>query len=239
MELLNSDFSPLYLSNFAVRPAKLFTGVDMNLTIILGERSGTTSGKSLFSSAYNRWNEQARSALFANLSYGDAEFRKKNAAISKTGYYPSASLLKKISKHPTLARYRNDGKRAEKVYYHSGGRYFRKCIREQLSNEYKPLSLREGLADPAICLLSSSLYYWFWITVSDCYHVTTRDIDATPGPHSFQSNGEFTGIANRLLKDLWKHAERRLRNRKDGSQQEEINFHVGLSKPIIDEIAFL
>ena len=30
MELLNSDFSPLYLSNFAVRPAKLFTGVDMN-----------------------------------------------------------------------------------------------------------------------------------------------------------------------------------------------------------------
>jgi uncharacterized protein YeeX (DUF496 family) len=236
MELLNSGFSPLYLSNFAVRPAKLFTGVDMNLTIILGERSGATSGKSLFSSAYNRWNEQARSALFANLSYGSAEFMKKNAAISKTGHHTSASLLEKISKHPTLARYRNDGKHAEKVYYHSGGRYFRKCIREQLSNEYKPLSLREGLSDPAICLLSSSLYYWFWITVSDCYHVTTRDIDAMPVPDSFQSNGEFTGIANRFLEDLWKHAERRLRKRKDGSQQQEVNFHVGMSKPIIDEI---
>ena len=60
MELLNSNFSPLYLSNFAVRPAKLFTGVDMNLTIVLGERSGAISGKSLFSSAYNRWYEQAR-----------------------------------------------------------------------------------------------------------------------------------------------------------------------------------
>ena len=77
MELLNSNFSALYLSNFAVRPAKLFTGVDMNLTIILGERSGAVSGKSLFSSAYNRWNEQARSGLFANISYANAAVYQK------------------------------------------------------------------------------------------------------------------------------------------------------------------
>ena len=164
------------------------------------------------------------------------QFIRNNAAISKTGYHTSASLFEKISKYSALGRYRNGGKSAEKVYYHSGGRYFRKCIREQLSNEYKPLSVRQGLSDAVICLLSSSLYYWFWITVSDCYHVTARDIDEMPVPNSFQSNGEFTEIADRFLKDLWKHAERRMRNRKDGSQQQEVNFHVGMSKPIIDEI---
>jgi len=49
-------------------------------------------------------------------------------------------------------------------------------------------------------------------------------------------NAEFKSLAARLLEDLWLHAERRIRNRKDGSQQEEVNFHVGKSKLIIDEV---
>lgn len=33
-----------------------------------------------------------------------------------------------------------------------------------------------------------------------------------------------------------KNAERRVRNRKDGSQNEEVNYKMRKSKPIIDEI---
>ena len=127
-------------------------------------------------------------------------------------------------------------RRAPLVCSITAGRYFRKCIREQLSNEYKALNLEKGFDDAAICLLSSSLYYWFWIAFSDCYHVTKGDIDAMPVPDSMVANSEFTSLATRLLEDLWLHAERRVRNRKDGSQQEEVNFHVGMSKPIIAEI---
>jgi hypothetical protein len=39
-----------------------------------------------------------------------------------------------------------------------------------------------------------------------------------------------------LLADLERHAERRVRTRADGNRVEEVNYHVGRSKSIIDEI---
>jgi hypothetical protein len=236
MRMLYRHFSPLHLSNFAVRPGKLFVGVDMNLTIIIGKRAPKAQTDAIFASIYNRWNEHARDTLFPNLSFAPAELLENGSAITKSGTALSAHLFRKIAQHPCLARLRREAPSADKVYYHSGGRYFRKCIREQLSNEYKPLSLQKGFANPAVCLLSSSLYYWFWITISDCYHVTKRDIDAMPVPNSLVGSPEMTELAGRLLNDLWKHSERRIRHRKDGSQQAEVNFHVGMSKPIIDEV---
>jgi len=38
------------------------------------------------------------------------------------------------------------------------------------------------------------------------------------------------------LKDLWDNAEVWTRNRADGTRQEGVNFKVGKSKPILDEI---
>ena len=217
MQFIHGSFPLLHLSHFAVRPGKLFVGVDMNLTIFVGDRGGPQSGAGLFSTVYNRWNEQARSTLFSTLSYAASELIENASTIPKTGTERTARILQKIGKHPSFARHRSDSPGATPVFYHSGGRYFRKCIREQLSNEYKALNLEKGFDDAAICLLSSSLYYWFWIAISDCYHVTKRDIDAMPVPSTVRPSPEISDLATRLLTDLWKHAERRIRNRKDGT----------------------
>ena len=124
----------------------------------------------------------------------------------------------------------------DKVFYHSGGRYFRKCLRDQLSNEYKALSLPKGWGDAAICLLSSSLYYWLWLGLSDCYHVTKRDLDFVPARESLVGDKIINRLSKRLLNDLWKNSLSRIRNRADGTKTEEVNFYVGKSKAIIDEI---
>ena len=92
------------------------------------------------------------------------------------------------------------------------------------------------MGEAVICLLSSSFYYWFWIAISDCYHVTKRDVDVFPVPDSLVDDSAIAGLSEKLLCDLWKHAEKRLRNRADGTQREEVNFHVGESKPVLDEI---
>ena len=101
-------------------------------------------------------------------------------SVPKWGSNKEAELSKKLDSFTKL----DDGQLAkellESVFYHSGGRYFRKCLREQLSNEYKELRVPKGWGDPIICLLSSSLYYWLWISLSDCYHVTKRDIRFIP-----------------------------------------------------------
>ena len=236
MKLLNRSFGPLCLSNFAVRPGKLFVGVDMNLTIIVGEKTAGKSVPSAFATGYNRWSEHLRPSLFQILEYADSSLIEGRSAFTKLGRVIERSILERIAKQPSLTRLRGGSTSSDRVFYHSGGRYFRKCIRDQLSNEYKALCLRKGASDAIICLLSSSLYYWFWIGISDCYHVTKRDIDAAPVPESLLTDVSVKKLSVKLLDDLWMHSEKRVRHRADGTQREEVNFHVGESKPILDEI---
>jgi hypothetical protein len=234
MQLLSSRFF-LHLSHYAVRPGKLFVGTDMNLTIVVGQKRGTAGAPKIFSTDYNRWSEASRGCLFANLEYAKGDFLGDCSSIPKTGSDRGYEIRRKIGAYGSLSRLRAvaDG---DTVYYHSGGRYFRKCLRQKLSNEYKELRLKAGFGDAAICILSSSFYYWLWIAISDCYHVTKRDIEIVPVPDALIGNQRLRQLAPELLADLERHAERRVRTRADGNRVEEVNYHVGRSKSIIDEI---
>ncbi len=234
MQLLNKQLV-LYISNFAVRPGKLFVGVDMNLTILIGIKKLSAVAGASSSTCYSRWNEENRISLFKTLSYNTTTLISSSSTYPKLGSQLALAIESKLALHKTMIRLQS-GLHVVSVYYHSGGRYFRKCIRKKLSNEYKELKIIQGAEDAVICLLSSSFYYWLWITHSDCYHVTKRDIETLPIPDSLLKDTRFSGLANALLADLEKHAQVRIRNRADGSQREEVNYYVGKSKPIIDEI---
>jgi hypothetical protein len=237
MRFLVNHFPLLHISNYAVRPGKLFTGVDMNLSIILGHQSARTDKASgIFSTQYNRWQEQARPALFQSLSYARSAFDEERSSLPKIAPGVASGVLAKVMKLPRMSAAAETPMNGEHVFYHSGGRYFRKCLREKLSNEYKELRIPKGWGDAVVCLLSSSLYYWFWIAISDCYHVTKRDISAMSAPISLANDPELHRLARRLLEDLWANAETRQRSRASGERRQEVNFDVSKSKPILDEI---
>ena len=227
--------SSIHISNFAVRPAKLFSGVDMNLSILIGTSTARKGRGRVHTTAYTRWNEASRKELFSTISYIESSFYETFAALTKISSETDRSILNKLLKYGPLARLRT--KRTQNpIYYHSGGRYFRKCIRKKLSSEYKELSLRNEATDSTLCLLSSSLYYWLWIVFSDCYHVTRADIDMIPVPDSMISDKKFHELSSALVDDLERNAEVRTRRRADGSEQKEVNYSVGKSKHLIDQI---
>jgi len=236
MEFMTARLSPLHISNFAVRPDKLFVGVDMNLSVILGQRIADDREPRIYSTIYNRWCSESRASLFQTLSYSRSWFLNDVSSILKIGSEIDQILMQKLGKFPRLVRFRAVGAGSDKIYYHSGGRYFRKCILKQLSKEYKELTVQTGWSEALICLLSSSLYYWLWIAISDCYHVTKLDIDSVPVPESLVNDDRLRQLAKSLQDDLWRNADTRHRNRADGTQNDEVNFDVGRSKPIIDEI---
>jgi len=234
MKLCGIAFSDFFVSNYAVRPGKLFSGVDMNLTILIG-KSGT-NGNNIKTTRYLRWNEEFRPYLFENLYYVDSLLNQKTSSIGKFGNSLEISIHNKINKLPLLSIYQVKTGKADTLYYHSGGRYFRKCIIEKLSNEYKELRLKTGVASAAVCTISSSFYYWLWLMFSDCYHVTKRDIEYIPLPASAITDDNFALLSKKLLADLNANSVTRNRNRADGTQKKEVNFFVGKSKYIIDEI---
>ena len=229
------DNSSIHISNFAVRPAKLFVGVDMNLSVLIGTPHAKEKKGRISTTSYYRWNEFTRKFLFGTILYIEAAFYESCAATPKIGLKIDGDILSKLMKYKPLARLRTKGSR-NLIYYHSGGRYFRKCIRKKPSNEYKELSLTNEAEDSILCLLSSSLYYWLWLIFSDCYHVTRADIDAIPVPDSMILDKRFHQLSNVLIDDLEKNAEMRVRRRADGSEQQEVNYFVGKSKCLIDEI---
>ena len=238
MELFTNKIDPLHISNFAVRPGKLFTGADMNLSIVLGKKTRVDQGKNthIYSTTYNRWRTEFRPFLFSTLVFVSSSFHRDLSSIPKLGSKIEASIAKKLDSLPKIRVWVIRDDELESIFYHSGGRYFRKCLREQLSNEYKELRVKIGWSDALICLLSSSLYYWLWINMSDCYHVTKRDIEFVPVIETLAKDKEISQLARSLLKDLWSNTETRVRSRADGSIQNEINFNVGKSKSIIDLI---
>ena len=234
MRLLASA-SSIYISNFAVRPAKLFVGVDMNLSILIGASRANKGRSPIKTTSYNRWNNVTRDYLFSTITYVASEFHETFAAILKSGSDNDRIILSKLTKYQPLGHLRRQ-RASTPIFYHSGGRYFRKCIRTKLSNEYKELSLTEEAANPVLCLLSSSLYYWLWIAVSDCYHVTRTDVDTIPIPDSMISDQRLHELADALMDDLERNAEIRVRRRADGSEREEVNYLVGKSKGLVDQI---
>jgi hypothetical protein len=235
MSLLTKSYEPLFVSNFAVRPGKLFVGTDMNLTVLVGRNARSTNDGQIFSTSYNRWATEFRPFLFDTLKYTESTFQRETACIPKCGSEIERRILQKLMVNPPLATIctRQGG---DQIFYHSGGRYFRKCLLEKLSNEYKELNVQAGLGKTVISLLSSSLYYFYWLSVSDCYHVTKRDVETMPFAATLKSDSHFENLSGQLLEDLWKNAETRTRVRADGSTQKEVNFYVGASKAIIDKI---
>jgi hypothetical protein len=223
----------IYTSCFAVRPDKLFTGADMNLTIHITRKSKPTDCCAIYSTNYLRWYADYRNCLFPSINYGKGKLRN-DGLIFKIQSATEIAILNTILNAKYSTGFLNSNRTV--VYYHSGGRYFRKCVLEKLSNEYKPLSVPEKNIFHVIALFSSSIYFWYWVVFSDTYHVTKPDIDSFHFPQKLLEDSALQKLGNTLILDIETNKIIRERHRKDGSIQQEINYLVGKSKPIIDQI---
>jgi tRNA1(Val) A37 N6-methylase TrmN6 len=236
MKLENKHSSYTYYSNYAVRPDKLFVGADMNLTIHINRKRDENTNRNncnLFTTKYIRWYTRYRENIFHALSYTNSMLTKE-LSIYKLNDEIEWKILDKMTN--SKFSFKNLSNRNGNVYYHSGGRYFRKCLLNRISNEYKPLQVPETNIYHITAILSSSTYFWYWVIFSDTYHVTKDDIDSFQFPSNSLNDKVLEYMGDKLLIDFEKNKVQINRKRKDGSEQIEINYIVGKSKPIIDEI---
>ena len=233
LQLCNKRFNNFWASSYAVRPGKLFVGVDMNLSILTGGGQGSSMKQSRFTTAYTRWSSEQRDVLFQTLGY----YRQANLAC-KVGDAILQSVLTMAAGRSGLAEVtiRSGLSCNETLFVHSGGRYFRKCSTTQFSNEYKPLSLPAEWRYGVAAALSSTTFYLIWLALSDCYHVTKRDVDSLVVSTDMVGDRTLNQLGETLLEDMFRNAVKRIRRRKDGTTQEEMNFRVGRSKELIDQV---
>jgi Eco57I restriction-modification methylase len=222
----------LHISHYAVRPSKLFNGVDMNLTIILGCESGPKNGST---SAFRRWPSAFREFLFATTQYTTHAVVIKRSAFPKFGEASEVSVWEKLQS-PNDRIVRHVGlKPSATLAFHGFGRYWRKCILQKLSDNYQEFTVEAKLAPYAICILNSQLSYWYWIASSDCYRFTKTDALNLSVPDTIDHQ-KFERLSKRLLISYEENAIIQTKTARNGKVTKEKQFFPARSKSILDEI---
>jgi hypothetical protein len=233
--LYNTDAQ--WHSHYAVRPGKLFAGVDMNLTISLFQKTNR-AGRG-FTTKYHRWSNGVNSErpyLFNTLTYiCNPSFGNHANAFPKLGSQLEINILQRMLAHNHKLRQYVASSGAT-LYYHSGGRYWRKALPSQLSSHYKPITVQPDLSPVVFALLNSQLFYWYWISNSNCMDLVSREVLELPVFSLTNADVvRFAKLEQRLLSAYYESSTTRIRQG-ERINVEEINFDVRQAKPVIDEI---
>jgi hypothetical protein len=241
--------SGYYFSNFGVRPSKLFDGVDKRLTIFIKNNEPI---EKCFITKYFRWVSEERDNLFSYFSYQNV--RQDYFTISG---YPKISskieqaILDRLKKQSKSLSHFIVRTSSHKIRYTRKLQYFIQffekppIIYDAKRHVIEPTELKDITVgseiekNTLISVLNSNLFFWFFITFSDCRNVNSREILKFPIDLTKMNDDlkkQLTKFAKSLMKDLDKNSVFLHRNDKRAGLLEIQSFQPRASKLIIDEI---
>ena len=109
----------------------------------------------------------------------------------------------------------------------------------QPTSTEKTIKVPSEFVIPLGALYSSNLFYWYWRVVSNCRHLTDREIYGFPIAKIINSNKikiKLKELGDAYEKDIYKNKSQLItQNKKSGTVKQDVYFIVK-SKNIIDEI---
>lgn len=246
--LFTNEPHKMWISTYCIRPAKLFVGVDQRLAIYVLQRK--TQIPIIFSSCYHRWNEEFRPHLFPLIEYVDVSIMQFQNSLPKAQSILEDHIWNKLKRFNTVGTSSsNYGKYS--VYFHNAPRYWIRAMDfapyfwnerdgEQISTQVKELHLQTKIdASVVVAILNSSLFYWWFIILSDCRHLNLREIENFPIGLDKMSDSikqQLSNLSKILMDDLKQHKQRKECQYKATGKVVYDEFYPKYSKPIIDEI---
>lgn len=161
-----------YILSFADRPDCLFDSVHQKLCILIGKDKRVPI--TLYTGNYQYWYRDERECLFQNLQV-IRNHHKCDAFIPKLGTQKDVDIYEKVSNPVTTTSiYEASRYGSESVYLNRRETFWMKAYRAKVDDpEYKVFSFATAQeADFCYCIINSSLFWWYWICVSDCWHVS-------------------------------------------------------------------
>ena len=188
-----------YILNYSDRPDCLFTSVHQKLSILFAKKND--SKPVIWTGNYTYWYKEERKKLFSSSSIVINQF-VEDKFIPKIGSELDEKIYKKIITQTTPFSYMFDGG-GKSIYLNMRATFWIKAfIEEHEGKEYKEFkSSRKEIINYAMCLLNSSLFWWYWICVSDCWHITRKELDHFKVPSNFNVK-KVSKLANNLENKL-------------------------------------
>lgn len=239
-----------WVQTYHIRPAKLFAGAEQRLAIYISQR-GSKLSDALYSSRYNKWNEQFREHLFAVTEYVDITQISFQNSIPKMHSEIEQNLWKKMAQFSTLETHISKRRASHTIYFHDSPGYWIRAMDfvpyfwnesdgEGISTHVRPLHLTTELGTIVVAAtLNSSLFYWWYVILSDCRSLTSREIRSFPiGVDKMETSVEqnLSVVSADLMEDLKHHSQRKERYQRLTGLVVYDEFYPRHSKSIIDKI---
>jgi hypothetical protein len=248
VQLYKKDYRSHWVSHFGWRPATLFEGVNIPLSVII-----SNSGESfpcIRITEYYKWYQEKRKCLMSLLFYNNADgLLIHNFVIPKIGREYNTVFRKMFSKRSDLGRY--SGKGGHCLYYrNTGGLYWRIIL------DFRPVFILNGIKGDsstlaslcftneaqmklAVAVLNSNLFWLYYVAYSSFYHLNPVDLNSFP--ISFEEmepviKERLLGLSASLMADMSGKSIVQTRMHKGGNNSQSQTFYPSLSKPIVDEI---
>lgn len=222
-EYVTEKCSKQILLSFADRPDCLFSGVHQKLNIVIFQKN-YNKNKKIYVSNYKHWYKEERKEL---LNGRDVMISNYNLNfIPKIGNNIEKSIFDKIFTTNKENLYDIQSQSGESLYLNMRSCFWIKAFSfNPGSSEYKEFKYEN--VNYIICLLNSSLFWLYWTMISDCWHITSKEL----------KHFRFIDTTNDF-KELRKELEQELEKTKKyvGSKQTEYEYKHKFCKNIIDKI---
>ena len=246
-EILRIEYDKSYFINLSGdwHPGKLFENVRSQFTIYTGIRVNAIA--KTYTTNYVRWFGLERSDLLQKIKFTENKHCQCEEPYPKFGHEEDDRIWMKVKNKKTQIDTYLQNRGHPFFYRNAGLAYYLIAINFQQKffvNDKKQTSSTlktcfcdsEFVRDCLTCLFNSNLFYWYFASYSDCYHITKSDI------HRFrldidlnQMNG-FVQICSSLMMDIDKNSITKETFYKSRGKIVYQEFHPRHSKSIIDKI---
>ncbi|MBE3085352.1 MAG: Eco57I restriction-modification methylase domain-containing protein [Bacteroidetes bacterium] len=236
-EFLQKNNSLLYCANFADRPGTLFSGVHQKVSVLISVKGA--SKDIIFSTNFLHWysneNNNERKFLFDKVSYSRiTKINDCNAWLKNGTAIENAIWQKKSNKKNAISYFFQESSMFT-FFLNMRLMFWTKCfLSPKKSKEFKIYKTSKEIDRNALmAILNSNLHFYYWETLSDCWHITQRELNFFK--IDYQEIKDNTKIA---ISDIGLKLEADLESKKKyvGTVQIDYEYYHKLSKPIIDQI---
>ena len=253
---IRQNTSNIWLANFEIFPSRLFDGAFQRLSILLAQHKQTAHCR-VHVTKIQRWYAAERPHLIDLITYTPTTAMLRPSVFPKLASPLQENIVCKMlerARGVTLAKALFPRQTSHFVYYQEATNYWMKAVcripfYQKNGVVTEPQHGRflyfndERAARTVMAIMNSSLFYVWFATYSDGFHLShalVKDFPADDGLFTIQ---ELPTLSLRLEADIQLHATRSTRNTKPGKgadrkghQIELEEYHMSYSKSIIDEI---
>ena len=235
-----------YIFNISAdaHPSVLFQGVKFRLAVFIV----SNKNENVYTTKYQKFYAEERNNLFEILSYTTHGKKQFFDVIGKFPNPIALRIMEKISVN-ALFFYQNTLEEKHCCYYHNTpvnwirSHSFIPYFRSERDGEVITTQLKkiyfssENQMKTGSAILCSSLFFIWWLMLSDCYHLNKNEIQNFNFSFTdIDTTEKLCQLSDELSKDMMVKSKKRVYNYKTSGRVEYDEFYMKKSKIIIDKI---